>query len=178
VFITGGIVIVAGSDAIDSNGNITITGGTTIVSGPTNAPEEGVDFNGTFLMNGGLFIAAGSNSGMTKAMGTGSTQRGMFLKSGTLLAATSVLHIENAAGTEMVTFKPKNGAYYFHFSSPNVAPSTSYKVYFGGTYTGGSFVGGATAWGLYTGGTYSATGGTLKSTFTSSGASTVNTVTF
>jgi len=177
VFITGGIVIVAGSDAIDSNGNITITGGTTIVSGPTSSPEEGIDYNGTFLMNGGILISAGSNSNMTKAMGAASTQVGMFLKSSAQLATSSVLHIENATGTEMVTFKPKNGAYYFHFSSPSLARSTSYKVYFGGTYTGGSFVGGTTTWGLYTGGTYSLTGATLKKTFTSA-TTTVNTQTF
>lgn len=178
VFITGGIVIVAGSDAIDSNGNITITGGTTIVSGPTSSPEEGIDFNGNFLMNGGILISAGSNSNMTKNMGTASTQVGMFLKSSAQLPASSILHIENASGTEMVTFKPKNGAYYFHFSSPNVARNTSYKVYFGGSYSGGSFVGGTTTWGLYTGGTYSTTGATLKKTFTSSTTSNVNTQTF
>lgn len=176
--ISGGIIIVAGKDAIDSNGNITITGGTTIVCGVTSQPEEGIDFNGNFNMNGGFLIAAGSNAGMTKNFNATSTQRTMFLKSNAQLAATSMLHIENAAGTEMVTFKPKNGVYYFHFSSPNVAASTQYKVYFGGTYTGGNFVGGATGWGLYTGGTYSTSGGTLKSTFTTSGTATINTVTF
>ena len=178
VNISGGIVIVAGSDAIDSNGNITITGGTTVVCGPTSQPEEGLDFNGTFLMNGGTLISGGSNSSMTKAMATTSTQVGMYLKSSTVLATTSVLHIENAAGTEMVTFKPKNNVYYFHFSSPALAQGTQYKVYFGGTYTGGSFVGGSTGWGLYTGGTYSLTGATLKSTFTASTTSRVNTVSF
>jgi len=176
--ISGGIVIVAGKDAIDSNGNITITGGTTIVCGVTSQPEEGIDFNGNFNMNGGFLISAGSNASMTKNFSTTSTQRNMYLKSSAQLAATSVLHIENAAGTEMVTFKPKNAVYYFHFSSPNVAASTQYKVYFGGTYTGGSFVGSSSGWGLYTGGTYSNTGGTLKSTFTTSGTATVNTVTF
>lgn len=178
IFITGGILIVSGSDAIDANGNLTITGGTTIVTGPTSQPEEGIDYNGTFLMNGGILISGGSNSNMTKAMSTNSTQRGMYLKSTSQLAATSVLHIENAAGTEMVTYKPKNGVYYFHFSSPSVAASTSYKVYFGGTYTGGSFIGNSTGWGMYTGGTWTSTGATLKSTFTSSASSTVNTISF
>lgn len=176
--ISGGILIVAGSDAIDSNGNITITGGTTVVCGPTSQPEEGIDFNGTFLMNGGILISGGSNSSMTKAMGAASTQVSMYLKSSAQLAATSVLHIENAAGTEMVTFKPKNAVYYFHFSSPALAQGTQYKVYFGGTYTGGSFVGNSTGWGMYTGGTYSVTGATLKSTFTTSTTTKVNTVSF
>nr|WP_314495258.1 carbohydrate-binding domain-containing protein [uncultured Chryseobacterium sp.] len=178
LYIMGGIVMVAGSDAIDSNGNITITGGTTIVNGPTSQPEEGIDYNGTFLMNGGLLISAGSNSNMTKAMSTSSTQVGMFLKSSAQLSAASVLHIENAAGTEMVTFKPKNGVYYYHFSSPALSQGTTYKVYYGGTYTGGNFTGGSTGWGMCTGGTYSATGGILKSTFTSSATAKVNTVSF
>lgn len=178
LYISGGIVVVTGKDAIDSNGNITITGGTTIVNGVTNGPEEGLDFNGTFLMNGGVIISAGSNSNMTPNFGAASTQVNMFLKSSAQLAATSVLHIENASGTEMVTFKPKNAVYYFHFSSPDLARNTSYKVYFGGTYTGGSFVGGSTTWGLYTGGTYSLTGATLKKTFTTSNTANTNLQTF
>ena len=178
LFINNGILIVSGSDAIDSNGNITITGGTTIVSGPTNSPEEGIDVNGTFLVNGGTLIAAGSNSNMTKAMGAASTQVSMYIKSSAQLATASVLHIENTSGTEMVTFKPKNGVYYFHFSTPALAKSTQYKIYFGGAYTGGSFVGGSSAWGLYTGGTYSSSGATLKSSPTTSASSTLNTITF
>ncbi len=178
LYIKGGIVIVAGSDAIDSNGNITISGGTTIVSGPTNQPEEAIDYNGTFLVNGGLLIAGGSNSNMTTAMASGSTQVSMFIKSSASLAATSMLHIENASGTEMVTFKPKNAVYYFHFSSPALAKNTSYKFYFGGSYSGGSYVGNSSGWGLYTGGTYSTSGATLKSTTTTSSSGTVNTISF
>jgi len=176
--ISGGIVIVNGKDAIDSNGNITITGGTTIVCGPTAAPEEGIDYNGTFNMNGGFLISAGSNAGMTKNFSATSTQRTMYLKSSAQLANTSLLHIRNASGTEMVTFKPKNAVYYFHFSSTNVTAGTSYQVYFGGSYTGGNFVGNTSGWGLYSGGTYNTSGATLKSTFTASSSSTLNTVTF
>jgi hypothetical protein len=178
LYVTGGVLIVWGSDAIDSNGNFTISGGTTIICGPTNAPEEGIDVNGNFLVNGGILISAGSNSSMTKSMGTASTQVSMYIKSGSQLASSSVLRIENASGTEMVTFKPKNGVYYFHVSNPGLAKNTGYKIYFGGTYTGGSFVGGSSGWGLYTGGTYSNSGATLKASPTTSNATTVNTITF
>jgi hypothetical protein len=178
LYIKGGVLIVAGSDAIDSNGNITLTGGTTIVSGPTNSPEEGVDVNGNFLVNGGILISGGSNSNMTKAMGTASTQVSMYIKSSAQLAATSVLHIEDAAGKDLATFKPKNAVYYFHYSNPNLAKGAQYKIYFGGSYTGGNFVGNSSGWGLYTGGTYSATGATLKSSPTTSTTATVNSITF
>lgn len=176
--ISGGILVVAGTDAIDSNGDITISGGTTIVCGPTNQPEEGLDFNGTFLMNGGFLISAGSNSNMTKAMSSSSAQVSMYIKSSAQLSASSLLHIENASGTEMVTFKPKNAVYYFHFSSSALARSTQYKIYFGGSYSGGAFIGNSSGWGLYSGGTYSLSGATLKSTFTTSASSNVNTISF
>lgn len=176
--ISGGIIVVDGKDAIDSNGDITITGGTTVVCGVTNAPEEGLDFNGQFTMKGGTIICAGSNSNMTKNFSSSSTQRTMYLKSGAQLAASSLLHIRSSSGTEMVTFKPKNGVYYFHFSSPQINANTQYQVYFGGSYTGGSFVGNSSGWGMYTGGTYSTSGATLKSTITTSSSSTLNTVSF
>lgn len=178
VFIQGGVVIVAGSDAIDSNGNITITGGTTIVCGPTSAPEEGVDFNGTFNIHGGLLICGGSNSNMTKAMNSTSTQKGLFLKSSSQLAASSILHIEDANGQEIVSYRPLNGVNYFHFSSGDLKSATAYKVYFGGVYNGGAFVGNSKGWGLYSGGSYSNTGATLKSSFTTSATGSVTTVTF
>lgn len=178
IYVKGGVLIVAGSDGIDSNGNITITGGTTIVGGPTSSPEEGIDVNGNFLINGGILISGGSNARMTKAMSTGSTQVSMYITSSAQVAANSVLHIEDASGKDIVTFKPKNANYYFHFSNPSLAKSTQYKIYFGGTYTGGSFVGNSSGWGLYTGGTYSNSGATLKSTTTTSSSATVNTISF
>lgn len=178
IYIKGGILIVAGSDGMDSNGNITITGGTTIIGGPTSSPEEGVDVNGNFLINGGILISGGSNARMTKAMSTGSTQVSMYITSSAQVAANSVLHIEDASGKDIVTFKPKNANYYFHFSNPSLAKSTQYKIYFGGVYTGGSFVGNSSGWGLYTGGTYSNSGATLKSTTTTSSSATVNTISF
>ena len=101
-----------------------------------------------------------------------------FLKSSTALAASSLLHIQDSAGNEVVTYKPKNNVYYFHVSTSSLAKNTSYSVYFGGTYTGGSYVGGLTSWGLLTGGTWSSTGATLKKTFTTSASATVNTQTF
>jgi hypothetical protein len=102
----------------------------------------------------------------------------MYLTSSTQLAASSVLHIEDASGKEMLTFKPKNANYYFHFSNPSLTKNTQYKIYFGGSYTGGSFVGSSSGWGLYTGGTYSNAGGALKSSPTTSGTNTVNTISF
>lgn len=160
-------------DAIDSNGNLEISGGTTIANGPLSGVEEAVDFNGTFKMTGGLFIGAGSNSNMTKAMSTSSTQANMYITSSAQISSGSLLHIQNAGGTDMLTFKPKNGGYKFLFSSSGLVKGSSYSIYTGGSYSGGS-----SSNGLYTGGTYSSSGASLKKTVTLSSSSTVNAITF
>ena len=160
-------------DAIDSNGNIYISGGTTIANGPTSGVEEAADFNGSFVMTGGLFIGAGSNSNMTKAMSTSSTQPNMFISSSTIISSSTLLHIQDSGGTDLLSFKPKTGGYKFLFSSSSLAKGSSYSIYTGGSYTGGSSNNG-----LYTGGTYSTSGATLKKTVSLSGSSTVNTISF
>jgi hypothetical protein len=158
---------------VDVNGNFFIKGGTTIVSG-----NEGIDINGNFIISGGTIIASGPNSNMTKSMSTSSTQVSMFMKSSASLAATSLIHIEDATGKDLVTYKPRSAAAIFHFSSPSLEKNTAYKIYYGGTYTGGSFIGNSSGWGLYTGGSFSNTGATLKASPTTSSSANVNAVTF
>jgi len=160
-------------DAIDSNGNIYISGGTTIANGPTSGVEEATDFNGSFVMTGGLFIGAGSNSNMTKSMSTSSTQANMYISSSSMISSSTLFHIQDSSGKDMLSFKPKTGAYKFLFSSSSLTKGSSYSIYTGGSYTGGSSNNG-----LYTGGTYSTSGATLKKTGSLSSSSTVNTISF
>ncbi len=124
-------------------------------------------------MTGGLFIGAGSSSNMTKAMSTTSTQANMYISSSAVISSSTLLHIQNASGTNVLTFKPKNGGYKFLFSSAALTKRSSYSIYTGGSYSRGSSNNG-----LYTGGTYSKTGATLKKTVTLSGSATVNTISF
>lgn len=174
-YMNGGALIATttNGDAIDSNGNLEMSGGTVIANGPSSGVEEAVDFNGTFKMTGGLFIGAGSNSNMTKAMSTTSTQANMYISSSALISSSTILHIQNASGTDVLTFKPRTGGYKFLFSSSALAKGATYSIYTGGSYSGGSSNNG-----LYTGGTYSNSGATLKKTVALSTTSTVNTISF
>jgi trimeric autotransporter adhesin len=167
--INGGYITVnsALGDAIDSNGNIVITGGTTVIHGPTGAPEEDIDFNGTCNVNGGLVIGGGTNSNMNQAFSATSTQYAVYAKTTTAVSAGTLFHIQDASGTNIVTFKAARAAYCYHFSSSSLKAGT-YSIYTGGTCTG------TLKDGLYTGGSYS--GGTLKTSFTISSKST--TITF
>jgi len=110
---------------------------------------------------------------MTKAMSSVSTQVNLYISSSSLISLSTLLHIQDASGTDVLTFKPKNGGFKFLFSSAVLTKGSSYSIYTGGSYSGGSSKNG-----LYTGGTYSKTGATLKKTVTLSGSSTVNTISF
>ena len=169
--ISGGyLYLVAQSgDGVDSNGNLTISGGTVIVDGPASQPNVGIDVNGTYLINGGFVLCVQSSGMMAQSPSTSSTQRSLVAShsSGSYTAGT-LYHIENASGTSLVTFSPPHAYSNAVLSTSNLVSGTSYKIYTGGTCTG------TATDGLYSGGTYS--GGTLRTTFTSSG--TVQTVTF
>jgi trimeric autotransporter adhesin len=148
-------------DPMDSNGNIQINGGITVVHGPQSAPEVGMDVNGTCLISGGFLVVSGTNSNMTEGASQSSTQHSVLLRTNQSVPANTIFHIEDAAGNSLLNFKPVRTYYSIIFSSSELSAGTTYKVYTGGTCTGTLLNG------LYTGGTYS--GGTLKTTFTLSG---------
>jgi len=64
IHIHGGILTINSyGDGLDSNGNIWMTGGTLIISGPISNGDGSIDYDGTFEMTGGVLVATGS-SGM------------------------------------------------------------------------------------------------------------------
>lgn len=152
-------VSVTSGDGLDSNGNIEMTGGTVIVHGPQSAPEVAFDFNGTFSISGGILVAGGPNSGnMIEVPGQSSSQFCIKATSTAVIASSTLFHIEDTQGNEVLTFRPVRNTYYFVFSSPELKNGSTYKIYTGGTTDGTNNNG------YYTGGTYS--GGVLKKTFT------------
>lgn len=167
LYINGGYLVVSGTkgDAIDSNGNVVINGGVTVVHGPPASPEEDIDVNGSLTVNGGWIIGATTNSNMNKAFSATSGQYAIYTKSASPVAANTIFRIQDSFGNEIVTFKPLRSAYGFHFSSPLLKTGISYSIYHGGTYTGGT-----NSDGVLSGGSYG--GGTLKKTFTLSSKST------
>lgn len=63
VTINGGILdVTAGGDGLDSNGTLTMNGGTVYVSGPSQGGNGILDFMGAFVINGGDLMAAGTSS--------------------------------------------------------------------------------------------------------------------
>jgi hypothetical protein len=79
-------------------------------------------------------------------------------------AASTLFHIQNPGGTDLVTFKPIRSTYHHLFSAPSLTTGATYSLYMDGTSVSGP----------YAGGTYS--GGTLKKPFIVAGK--VTAVTF
>lgn len=156
--ISGGYVSVnSQGDGLDSNGNFVMTGGTAVVSGPTNSGNGSLDYNGTFEISGGLLIAAGS-SGMVQASSDTSEQNGILMTYPATQSAGTLIHLEDSEGNTIATFAPDKEYSSVYISSPDLAKDSSYTLYSGGTSTG------TETNGLYTDGEYS--GGTKVVEFT------------
>jgi hypothetical protein len=167
IVITGGKIFcnASGNDGIDSNGAISISGGT-IISLGTTAPEEGFDCdNNTFAVTGGTLIGFGGATSKPTAVATTTCTVECNV------SYSNLYHIEAADGTEIMTFKmPRSytGTVCMLFGGGDMARGTSYTL-----YSGGSVSEGTNFHGLYSGAAY--TKGTEIGTFTGSAYATVGT---
>ncbi len=153
VVINGGeITVNASGDGLDSNGSITMTGGTVIVNGPTDNGNGPLDYNGTFEMSGGFLIAAGS-SGMAQAPSTESAQYSIAMTYSQAQKAGTLVHLEDSAGNTILTFAPEKQYQSVVISSPLLKNGGTYTLYSGGTSTGTKAEGGQYSDGTYQNGT-------------------------
>lgn len=98
----GKIHINASGDGIDSNDDLTISGGETYVSGPTNDGNGSLDYNGDGVITGGICVAAGS-SGMAENFSDSSTQGVMMVKVDEQ-TAQSMISLKDSSGNELVSW--------------------------------------------------------------------------
>ncbi|OCI31523.1 carbohydrate-binding domain-containing protein [Oerskovia enterophila] len=131
--ITGGTLVVdAGGDGLDSNGTIEITGGTTVVQGPTNAGNGALDTAGAFTVSGGTLLAAGS-SGMAVAPDTDSSQGWVAANLDQTATAGTVVHVLSDDGTTLVSYEVTKDTQNIVYSSPELTTGATYVVQAGGT---------------------------------------------
>jgi len=161
--ITGGNLYVNSTgDGLDSNGSISMSGGTVVVNGPTDNGNGSLDYDGTFNITGGTLVASGS-SGMAQMPTTSSTQNSIMIGLSSAITEGSVVSIKDSNGNEVFTYTASKKFVNLVISSSSL-PSGTYSVYINGTSTSENTNG------IYTLGGYS--GGTLFKTFTISSVST------
>ena len=152
VEVTGGtLVIDADGDGFDSNGSAAVSGGTIVVNGPTSNGDGALDVNGELLVSGGTLLAAGS-AGMAETPSTSSEQATLALWFDGTVPAGTVVRIEDADGTAVLTWEASKSFGSLVLSSPQIEAGVTYEVLLEGEVSGDS-LGGLYLEPDYTGGT-------------------------
>lgn len=131
--ISGGTVnINAEGDSIDSNGSLYVTGGTTYISGPSNAGNGALDYNGTATITGGTIITA-SSAGMSQNFGSDSTQGSILLNLSSQQSAGTKIEVKNSSGKVIASYTPKKAYSSILISTAEIKKGETYTI------TAGSF---------------------------------------
>ncbi|MEV4274902.1 carbohydrate-binding domain-containing protein [Actinoplanes xinjiangensis] len=153
ISVTGGTVVASGgTDGLDSNGALTISGGTVAVTGSATrgGGEGGLDANGALTITGGTLVSSGISATTSTLPSSG--QGWVSITFGAGQAAGTVVHLATTSGTQIASYQPTKAFRGVVFSSHQITRGTTYAVRTGGTVSGTS-VGG----GLHIGGTLSGT---------------------
>lgn len=121
----GSITANANGDGIDSNGTISMSGGTLVVFGPTNSGNGAIDYEQSFAMSGGTLIALGSR-GMAQAPSTLSQP---CLSVYSSVTADSTIEVRDPDGNVIIsTITPKQCDSLI-FSTTEFISGTEYSIY-------------------------------------------------
>ena len=131
----GGSVFVEteAGDAIDSNGTVTVTGGTVVALGALVDMNGGIDSDGAVTFDGGVVISTGSRESTPVST---SKQKSLLLSFRSTQAAGTLVVITDSQGTPVLTFEPAADFQQLLVSLPDLVADETYTVYVGGTATG------------------------------------------
>jgi len=122
----GKITVNAEGDGRDSNGNLTVSGGETYVSGPTKGGNGGIDYNGTATITGGTIIVTEIQS-MTEIFGSDSTQ-GVVQVSVSNQAAGTTVSIADSKGNVLASYTPSKEYNSVIISTAGMVQGETYTV--------------------------------------------------
>jgi len=126
--ISGGYLVVnASGDGIDSNGNVNITGGVTLVSGPTNGGNGSFDYGGNAVITGGVFIAAGSN-GMAQSFSESSTQGSIMINLTSAQQAETPIILCDGSKNVLASFTPMKQYVNVVMSAPGIVQDKTFLL--------------------------------------------------
>lgn len=130
--ISGGTLYVnASGDGIDSNGSVYMSGGTVLISGPTNSGNGALDYGGVWEQTGGVLVAAGA-MGMAQSVSSSSSQAAILVAYGSAQAAGARLTLTDAAGGVVASFAPVKQYECAVISAPGIAVGGEYLLWTGG----------------------------------------------
>lgn len=125
--ISGGVMYInASGDGIDSNGNLTVSGGETYVSGSENGGNAALDYGGEASISGGIFVATGASQ-MAQNFGEDSEQ-GVMLVTVDSQESNSTLQLKDSSGNVLVEYTPTKAYDSAVVSAPELIKGESYTL--------------------------------------------------
>lgn len=126
IYINGGTIYIdAEGDGIDSNGNMTVTGGEIYIAGPESNGDGALDYSGEGVIIGGTVVALGQN-GMAMNFGNNSTQGSIMV---TLSGqATGEVRLTDDAGNVLVSFSTYKKYNSVVISCPEIVQGATYHI--------------------------------------------------
>lgn len=131
----GNIYMNASGDGIDANGSLEISGGYTVVCGPTQGDTATLDYDTSAVITGGTFIGTGA-SGMAQTFSD--NEQGVFAVSCGNCPAGTLITLTDADGKEMISYTPELSFGVVILSTPEMVSGESYTITVG-DYDPGTF---------------------------------------
>ena len=126
--ITGGTLTVsADGDGLDSNGGLLVTGGTTIVYGPTSDGDSALDYDGSAIVSGGILAAIGS-AGMVESFDEASTQPVIIYYCTETQSADTTITLTDSDGSALFTVTPEKAYASIVLTCPEMKLDATYTL--------------------------------------------------
>lgn len=126
IVISGGtLYIQASGDGIDANGTLEITGGYTVVCGPSQGDTATLDYDVSGVITGGTFIGTGG-AGMAQTFS--SSSQGVVAIRASNQSADSVVTLKDKNGDTILSCTPKLPFAVVILSSPDIISGETYTI--------------------------------------------------
>lgn len=127
IVISGGnIYINASGDGVDANGTLEISGGYTVVVGPTQGDTATLDYDKSAVISGGTFIGTGG-AGMAQSFSDSEGQGIIAVSVGNRTAGTAIT-LADKSGKTLVDYAPELDFAVVIISSPDIVSGDSYTL--------------------------------------------------
>ena len=117
----------ADGDGLDSNGGLLVTGGTTIVYGPTSDGDSALDYDGSAIVTGGTLAAIGS-AGMTESFDEASTQPVITYYCTETQSADTTITLTDSDGSALFTVTPEKAYASIVLTCPEIKLDATYTL--------------------------------------------------
>lgn len=130
--ISGGTLYVnADGDGIDSNGSLTVSGGETVIAGPTNSANGALDYASNATITGGIIVAAGA-SGMAVNFTSAKNQGVMMVSTGSQNAGSTIT-LTDSDGNVIFSWTAGKSYSSVVLSCPEIQKNKTYTLTIGST---------------------------------------------